>query len=275
MNRDIFLKSLEDNKKLIDNRLHSYFDKSFKLYDPIIYSIDSGKRIRASLFLETLKMLDSSIDDEDIDFALAIEMIQAYSLIHDDLPAMDNDDWRRGKASLHKKYGEDIAILSGDALLNEASFLALDISTRNPIYIEASRYLFDHTGYKGMIEGQFLDLKRKESYDLAYLLETYERKTADLFKGSIVSAGIVRNLSNKEICKLKSFAKNLGLAYQIQDDLLEESYQEELNILNIMEESKAYDLLNNINEKAREDISKFRKNDFLVQLIDYLSKRDN
>lgn len=275
MNRDVFLKSLEDNKKLIDNRLYSYFDKSFKLYDPIIYSIDSGKRIRASLFLETLKMLDCSIDDEDIDFALAIEMIQAYSLIHDDLPAMDNDDWRRGKASLHKKYGEDIAILSGDALLNEASFLALDISTRKPIYIEASRYLFDHTGYKGMIEGQFLDLKRKESYDLVYLLETYERKTADLFKGSIVSAGIVRNLSNKEIYLLESFAKNLGLAYQIQDDLLEESYQKELNILNIMEESKAYDLLNNINEKAREDISKFRKNDFLVQLIDYLSKRDN
>lgn len=275
MNRDVFLKSLEDNKKLIDNRLHSYFNKSFKLYDPIIYSIDSGKRIRASLFLETLKMLDCSIDDEGIDFALAIEMIQAYSLIHDDLPAMDNDDWRRGKASLHKKYGEDIAILSGDALLNEASFLALDISTRKPIYIEASRYLFDHTGYKGMIEGQFLDLKRKESYDLVYLLETYERKTADLFKGSIVSAGIVRNLSNKEIYLLESFAKNLGLAYQIQDDLLEESYQEELNILNIMEESKAYDLLNNINEKAREDISKFRKNDFLVQLIDYLSKRDN
>ena len=275
MNRDVFLKSLEDNKKLIDNRLHSYFNKSFKLYDPIIYSIDSGKRIRASLFLETLKMLDCSIDDEGIDFALAIEMIQAYSLIHDDLPSMDNDDWRRGKASLHKKYGEDIAILSGDALLNEASFLALDISTRKPIYIEASRYLFDHTGYKGMIEGQFLDLKRKESYDLVYLLETYERKTADLFKGSIVSAGIVRNLSNKEIYLLESFAKNLGLAYQIQDDLLEESYQEELNILNIMEESKAYDLLNNINEKAREDISKFRKNDFLVQLIDYLSKRDN
>lgn len=275
MNRDIFLKSLEDNKKLIDNRLQSYFDKSYKLYNPIIYSIDSGKRIRASLFIETLKMLDYSIGDDAIDFALAIEMIQAYSLIHDDLPAMDNDDWRRGKASLHKKYGEDLAILTGDALLNEASFLVLDISARNPIYTKASRYLFDHTGYKGMIEGQFLDLRRKDGYDLAYLLKTYERKTADLFKGSIVSAGIVTRLSDEDINKLKSFAKNLGLAYQIQDDLLEENYQEELNILNIMEKSKAYDLLNEINEKAKDDIRKFRKNDFLVQLIDYLSKRDN
>ena len=116
MNKEDFLKKLDDNKKIIEKKISTYYDKDYKLAEALFYAMDSGKRIRANLYFETLKMLDHQISELDVDFALAIEMVHAYSLVHDDLPAMDNDDFRRGKPSMHKKFGEDIAILAGDAL---------------------------------------------------------------------------------------------------------------------------------------------------------------
>jgi len=188
-------------------------------------------------------------------------MIHAYSLVHDDLPAMDDDDLRRGKASLHIKFGEDIAILTGDALLNEASSLLFDLSIKNSSYIRASKYVFEHTGYKGMVEGQVLDLRRDKIYDKSYLLNVYDKKTADLFKASIVSAGLVCNLTDEKLDKLCDYAYNLGLAYQIQDDLLEDNYKDELNILNIMNEEKSRELLYKINFSAKDTIKEFTDSD--------------
>jgi possible geranyltranstransferase len=273
MNNTEFKEILEKNKNLIDSLVNEIFDKSYSLYEPLVYALDSGKRIRANLYLETLRMLGKSPNTDDILFALGLEMIHAYSLVHDDLPAMDDDDLRRGKASLHIKFGEDIAILTGDALLNEASSLLFDLSIKNSSYIRASKYVFEHTGYKGMVEGQVLDLRRDKIYDKSYLLNVYDKKTADLFKASIVSAGLVCNLTDEKLDKLCDYAYNLGLAYQIQDDLLEDNYKDELNILNIMNEEKSRELLYKINFSAKDTIKEFTDSDFLLYLIDYLSVR--
>lgn len=274
MNKEDFLKKLDDNKKIIEKKISTYYDKDYKLAEALFYAMDSGKRIRANLYFETLKMLDHHISELDVDFALAIEMVHAYSLVHDDLPAMDNDDFRRGKPSMHKKFSEDIAILAGDALLNEASFLIFDIANKNPTYIKAGRYLFNHTGYKGMIDGQVLDLRHPKTYDKDYLLNVYDKKTSDLFKACIVSAALISQVDEKSTEILEDYAYNLGLAYQIQDDLLENTYKDELNILNVMAKTDAIYLLDIINAKARENILQFKKNDFLLFLVDYLSVRE-
>ena len=273
MNNTEFKEILEKNKNLIDSLVNEIFDKSYSLYEPLVYALDSGKRIRANLYLETLRTLGKSPNTDDILFALGLEMIHAYSLVHDDLPAMDDDDLRRGKASLHIKFGEGIAILTGDALLNEASSLLFDLSIKNSSYIRASKYVFEHTGYKGMVEGQVLDLRRDKIYDKSYLLNVYDKKTADLFKASIVSAGLVCNLTDEKLDKLCDYAYNLGLAYQIQDDLLEDNYKDELNILNIINEEKSRELLYKINFSAKDTIKEFTDSDFLLYLIDYLSVR--
>ena len=126
-----------------------------------------------------------------------------------------------------------------------------------------------------MIEGQVLDLRRDNIYDKSYLLNVYDKKTADLFKASIVGAGLVCNLADEKIVKLCDYAYNLGLAYQIQDDLLEDAYKDELNILNIMNNDEARELLDKINLFAKNTIKEFSDNDFLLYLIDYLSVRED
>lgn len=273
MNKESFLKILEENKILVETRAYDYFDKDYSLAEALLYAMDAGKRIRANLYFETIKMFGKKISNQDIDFALALEMVHAYSLVHDDLPAMDDDDMRRGKPSLHIKFGEDKAILAGDALLNEAASIIFSLATSNSLYAKAGKYLFDHTGYKGMIEGQVLDLRRPETYEKDYLLNVYDKKTSDLFKAAIISGAIVSKASNEEIKILEDYAYKLGLAYQIQDDLLEDTYKDELNILNIMQKTDAIDLLDAINKDAKVNILKFSNNDFLLLLVDYLSVR--
>lgn len=273
MNKELFLKILEENKILVETRAYDYFDKDYSLAEALLYAMDAGKRIRANLYFETIKMFGKKISNQDIDFALALEMVHAYSLVHDDLPAMDDDDMRRGKPSLHIKFGEDKAILVGDALLNEAASIIFSLATSNSLYAKAGKYLFDHTGYKGMIEGQVLDLRRPETYGKDYLLNVYDKKTSDLFKAAIISGAIVSEASNEEIKTLENYAYKLGLAYQIQDDLLEDTYKDELNILNIMQKPDAVALLDAINKDAKANILNFSNNDFLLLLVDYLSVR--
>lgn len=274
MNNIEFEQRINENKSIIDNKINTYFNGNYNLETPMDYALEGGKRIRASIFLETLKMLGKTIEDTDILFALALEMVHAYSLVHDDLPCMDNDDLRRGKASVHIKFGEDIAVLTGDALLNEAASLLFDISLKNNSYIKASKYLLDHAGYKGMLDGQVLDLKRDIKTTKDYIFKVYDKKTADLFRVSLVSPGLILDLSEDKLIKLENYAKAIGLGYQIKDDLLEENYKDELNILNILDKEDAINLLEEENKIARLSIVDFDDNDFLLELIDYLTKRD-
>lgn len=280
MNKKDFELILDNDKKIIDNNFASFFDQSYNLYQPLVYACQGGKRIRAALFFETLKMLGKDIDENATKFALALEMIHAYSLVHDDLPAMDNDDFRRGEPSLHKKFGEDIAILTGDALITEASRILFEICKKDPGYILSAHLLMEMASFKGMIYGQVLDIKAEENIDLDYLLLVYEKKTSDLFKAAILGAALAfandfESRDPENFINLKQYSINLGLAFQIQDDLLEEDYENELNILNLMKKDQALKLLEDINRKAKENISKFSNNEFLLYLVDYLAVRND
>lgn len=273
MNKEKFLELIIENKEMLDMEVENYFNPKNILEDAMVYATDGGKRIRAFLYIQCKKMFSKEINSKDYKLALAIEFIHAYSLVHDDLPAMDNDNYRRGKESVHKKFGEDIGILTGDALLNEAAMILFNLAKEDLSYIDAGSCILTKASRFGMIDGQVLDLRRDTTYDLSYLLDVYKKKTSDLFKAACLGAAIVTG-QNEEICKkIEIFAENLGLAFQIQDDLLEDSYDNELNILNVMNKQDAIKLIDEVNIKAKNAIKDFQNNEVLSYLIDYLSSR--
>lgn len=193
-----------------------------ELYDAVVYATEGGgKRIRPVLCYAVADML--GLEKEEIKyFALAIEFIHSYSLIHDDLPCMDNDDFRRGKLSVHKKFGEAIAILTGDALLNLAAETCLKKPAFSEKDVSAMKILFYCAGMRGMIKGQVLDIKneKKANGDETALAEIYINKTAKLIAAPILIASV---LQGKEYFdKLSEYANSLGVMFQITDDILDE-----------------------------------------------------
>ena len=214
-------------KELVDNYLSNYFkDKgsyNSLIYDAASYSLNvGGKRIRPILFMLVYFMYKGE-DKEIIDMAAAIEMIHTYSLIHDDLPCMDNDDLRRGKPTNHKVYGENIAVLAGDALLNEAMILLMDFSIKHgKEALVAAREIAYAAGVDGMIGGQVVDIinegKIISKEELNYM---HLKKTGELIRSSIVAGAILAEADKSEIDLLNKFGMNLGLAFQIKDDILD------------------------------------------------------
>ena len=214
-------------KELVDNYLSNYFkDKgsyNSLIYDAASYSLNvGGKRIRPILFMLVYFMYKGE-DKEIIDMAAAIEMIHTYSLIHDDLPCMDNDDLRRGKPTNHKVYGENIAVLAGDALLNEAMILLMDFSIKHgKDALVAAREIAYAAGADGMIGGQVVDIinegKKISKEELNYM---HLKKTGELIRSSIVAGAILAEADKSEIDLLNKFGMNLGLAFQIKDDILD------------------------------------------------------
>ncbi len=206
--------------------LNAYTEK-LKTYPEVLgksmqYSLlNGGKRIRPVLSLACAEML--GVDSTEIlPFALALEMIHTYSLIHDDLPAMDNDDFRRGKPSCHKAFGEANAILAGDALLNEAYAICFDQAIKGEKYAFASKFLNECAGAFGMIAGQSADLFYSENNtDISEkeLLYIYEHKTGKLLLAPVAIASILAD--NKYYLTLESFGKMLGLLFQMTDDILD------------------------------------------------------
>lgn len=214
-------------KELVDNYLSNYFNDKGSynslIYDAASYSLNvGGKRIRPILFMLVYFMYKGE-DKEIIDMAAAIEMIHTYSLIHDDLPCMDNDDLRRGKPTNHKVYGENIAVLAGDALLNEAMILLMDFSIKHgKDALVAAREIAYAAGADGMIGGQVVDIinegKRISKEELNYM---HLKKTGELIRSSIVAGAILAEADKSEIDLLNKFGMNLGLAFQIKDDILD------------------------------------------------------
>ncbi len=181
-----------------------------------------GKRVRPVLALATADVL--GLDKQEIlPFALAIELIHTYSLIHDDLPAMDNDDFRRGKPSNHKVFGEANAILAGDGLLNSAYAICFEECLKGEKYIYASKYLNDCAGIYGMLAGQSADLYFSNHNceftedDLVYI---HAHKTGKLLLAPVAIASILAN--NRSFSALESFGELLGDLFQITDDILDE-----------------------------------------------------
>ncbi len=225
-----FVKQYEEYLNLIESSLDYYLPQSLKewgngeipgdLSSAMRYSLLSGgKRLRPVMLLAAFHMLSDHVS-EALPFAAAVEMIHTYSLVHDDLPAMDNDDMRRGKPSNHKKFGEGVAILVGDALLTHA--FEIMASSSHPHALKAIHTIAKHAGASGMIAGQMADLameEKKPDMDMVYYIQRH--KTSDLFTAAITAGLALGNADESLLHAGKEYALHFGLAFQITDDILD------------------------------------------------------
>ena len=218
---------LKQQKTLVEEAL----DRSIviarpeKIYDAMRYSLlAGGKRLRPILCLATCELTGGTVEMA-MPTACALEMIHTMSLIHDDLPAMDNDDFRRGKPTNHKVYGDDIAILAGDGLLAYAfEYVATqtkNVASENIIKIVAC--LGRTVGAAGLVGGQVLDLESEGKSDITAetLSFIHTHKTGALLEASVVTGAMLANASEEDIARLSKYAQNIGLAFQIIDDILD------------------------------------------------------
>ena len=193
-----------------------------KLTDSMLYSINAGgKRLRPALLLGTYNIFSREDLAGAVPYAASIEMIHTYSLIHDDLPSMDNDDLRRGKPSSHMVFGEAGAILAGDALLNSAieNILSDILKDCTEQKLRAATVIMNAAGSGGMIGGQVLDIEG--AADSESLRDMHSMKTGALIDASVAAGGILGGCSNDDEKALIAFADNLGCAFQIKDDILD------------------------------------------------------
>lgn len=191
-----------------------------KVKEAMLYSLQAGgKRIRPFIVLQVIRAYNQNYHDY-IDIACALEMIHTYSLIHDDLPGMDNDDLRRGKPTCHKQFGEGTAILAGDGLLNEAVNIIIKTSLASDLKIALISCLYQASGISGMIYGQELDIEnenKKLSIDKLNTIHHY--KTGKLLSCAFQLGGLI--VSPQDVKVLKEIGYKVGLAFQIQDDILD------------------------------------------------------
>ncbi len=226
---------LQDKKKLVEIALEGSLPiiRPEKIYEAMRYSLlAGGKRLRPILCLTTCELLGGTIEMA-MPTACALEMIHTMSLIHDDLPAMDNDDYRRGQLTNHKVFGEDIAILAGDGLLAYAfEFVATQTENVAPKnIIEVIARLGRTVGAAGLVGGQVLDLESEGKTDITAEVLTFihTHKTGALLETSVVSGAILAGAGEEDVQRLSQYAQNIGLAFQIIDDILDiTATQEEL-----------------------------------------------
>ncbi|MBL6664877.1 MAG: polyprenyl synthetase family protein [Rickettsiales bacterium] len=199
-----------------------------RLIDAMRYCVLSdGKRIRPFLLMATADIFGVNVT-KTLNAAAAIEFVHVYSLIHDDLPAMDNDDLRRGIQTCHKKYDEATAILAGDALLTYAFEILASVDTHaDPaIRCELVTKLASSSGFRGMAGGQMMDLEKQDQKEISNetLAKLHRLKTGELFMASVGSGAILGYASPAERASLRNYAHDLGLAFQIKDDILDHQY---------------------------------------------------
>lgn len=219
---------MKDLIELINKKLDDYIEITYpeNLFKSIKYTVLlPGKRLRPIMCLETCKMLGGDIE-KAIPTACAIEMLHSQTLIHDDLPCMDNDDYRRGKLTNHKVFGEATAVLAGDAILTLAPQIIMKNSNfSSETLIKVLAEYFQYAGAYGVIAGQVVDIESENNYPqnpektLDYI---HTHKTADLFKLSIRTGAIIANATDEQLEEMTEFANKLGLAFQIADDILDE-----------------------------------------------------
>ena len=226
--RDFLEAYLLDRKKLLEEALRSYLmpqgDNLTEIYKAVHYSVFAGgKRIRPILCLAAVDAVGGNLAPA-MPVACALEMIHTYSLIHDDLPAMDNDDFRRGKPTSHKVFGEGMAILAGDALLTEA-FVLLSRSGNVRLPAERRLSVIQEIAYAagifGMVGGQSLDiLSERLSPNENILSDIHRRKTGTLIAAALKSGAIISGATKNKTAALFKYGNNIGMAFQIADDIL-------------------------------------------------------
>ena len=258
------------------------------LADAMRYSLlAGGKRLRPVLFLAALDAFGGEWERES-ELALALECIHTYSLIHDDLPAMDNDDLRRGKPSSHKQFGEGNAILAGDALLSEAFTLSVAAAKDEP-HRRAAELLAHAAGAGGMVAGQFLDLacERNENAGEEELCFIYENKTAQLIRAPLMMAAAIAGMNE---APMKEFGTALGVLFQMTDDILDvkgeggkmgktlgkDERENKLTCVRVYGLSEAERRADALADRCREALSKADADmSFFWDLVTYVRERDH
>lgn len=242
-----------------------------ELRKSMLYSAtNGGKRFRPVLSLLVAELLGCSAE-KVLPFATAVEMIHTYSLIHDDLPCMDNDDMRRGKPTNHKVYGEDFALLAGDALLTEAFMLIATNYSENGFLIgRLTQMLSEAAGIRGMVGGQAIDLRAGEKQmTLEELTHLHRLKTGALIRLSVEGAAVIAGAKPSDIESIKKFGEGLGLAFQIADDVLDhgEKDQDVRSFTGILglEGTKKY-----LDEVSRNTLAELHKVSAEAPMLEYL-----
>lgn len=293
--------SYQEYKEIIEKYLTDYISKpdikSITLYDAAKYSLlAGGKRLRPVLLLAACEYKNSDLY-EALPLACAIEYIHTYSLIHDDLPAMDNDDLRRGNPTNHKVYGEDVAILAGDALLNSAYETLIrnmtyyfDDEEKLKNHINASLVITKNAGITGMIAGQMADIENVNNESSKDMVEFINRKkTGDLIVAPIIAGLFIGGASKDEMDKFTIYGESIGSAFQIADDILDYiGTQEKIGkrVLKDKENGKCNYVYFHGLEEAKNDILKLTEKatesiktlgtdvDFFVELANNLMHRE-
>lgn len=288
---------LKEKANYIEQLLNKYMptEEGYQktIMEAMNYSLSAGgKRLRPILTLEACKIVGGNENDA-IPFAVAIEMIHTYSLIHDDLPALDNDDLRRGRKTNHIVYGEDMAILAGDALLNYAFEIMLSnsLGKENPEkYLKAINEIAKSAGIYGMIGGQVVDVQSEnQQIPKEKLDHIHNNKTAAIMIGCMRAGAIIGNANEEELDKITKYANNIGLSFQIVDDILDivgdesklgkkvgsdiENNKSTYPSLLGLEKSK--EIARTLINEAKENINELSEHvDFLNGLADYIIDRE-
>lgn len=286
---------IAEDKAIVEAALKEYLaytDPGFAvLFDSMRYSVDAGgKRIRPFLVFEFCRLFGGKIEAA-IPFACAIEMIHTYSLIHDDLPCMDNDDLRRGKPTNHKVYGEATALLAGDALLTYAlETAATNDKVSSACTLEAVKLLTRAAGPRGMIGGQQLDLiGEKEKYQLPTLRRMQELKTGELIRAACLLGVIAACGDDAAKIAAQGYAGGIGPAFQIIDDMLDVTSDAETlgknvgmdavcgktTFMTYMTLDEAYSAAKILTESAVASVKNYNKSDILCEFAEYLLNRKN
>ena len=293
-------RSFDEYKELVDQHLMAFIpnidNKSISLYESMKYSLTAGgKRLRPVLLLAACEFAGGNIK-EAIPYACAIEYIHTYSLIHDDLPAMDNDDLRRGLPTNHKVYGDAIAILAGDGLLNCAfeaiskdMMLFYDSPEKIRKRVNAAYEIAKGAGVRGMVAGQVSDIEAENAIASKEMLEyIHLNKTGALIRAAIKAGLYLGNPTDSMINDLEKYSENLGIAYQIADDIMDvvgnpdemgkaagsDEKKHKNTYTSILDIDHARNRLDELTAKAVESIEKYYDNaEFFRNLVLDLAKR--
>lgn len=284
--------TLKEYKSIVEMELDKVFNDDTLpqnvIFESSRYSLlAGGKRLRAIFLLEFCRIFGGSYE-KAIPFARAIEMIHAYSLIHDDLPCMDDDDFRRGKPTNHKVYGEAMALLAGDNLLNGAYEIMLEESIKGAEYAKAGFTMARAAGGYGMIGGQVLDIREgiKTEDELRLMVSL---KTGRLFYAACMAGAILGGATEEQLKKVESYAENLGLAFQIADDVLDvigdfeklgkpinsDEDNEKYTFVSIYGLEKAKEKVNELTDKAIDAVKDIEGSGLVIEIADSLRNRDN
>jgi len=288
-----FLKKLNTIAKDTDLYLKKIFLKkqSSHLIKPMKYGVFSGgKRFRSSIIVNTGKIFNISYNKLII-IASAVECVHSYSLIHDDLPIMDNDDYRRGKLATHKKFNEFTAVLAGNSLLTLAFQIlsSSDLKLSYKIKNELIRTLAIYSGFSGLAEGQYLDLTfENRKLSKKDIINIQKNKTGKLFAFCCECAGIIKNLNLSKRKRLKKIGLDIGLLFQVTDDLIDFKGNRKIvgkptrrdkskgkpNLVNLLGYKKALNLVISLEKKINEDIKKYGlKSRDLVHSVEFILER--